>query len=1288
MNKTKFFSSLLVAVLFATTSVFVSCKDYDDDIKNLQSQIDKAALKADLDALSTKLAGVESTANAAKTTAENALAKANANATEIAAVKATAEKAAKDAAEGLVAVAKAQNTADAAAAAAAAAQKTADDAAAAAKAELAAAKKELDDAIEKLQKAVENLDAVKATKVELADAKTELKAYTDAAKEAALAAAKLAADAAAAAQSTADAATAAAGKAQSTADQNAETIKTLATQTALETLSTELKDEIEGLKTTLAGITGVEEMAELVEIIGNFDTIVEKLFSAVTSVEIIASYSGHPDATNETISFPLGTLINGSGNANSWYKLDFVFGKQKWTDKFGDKEDRFEDADQIIEYTEGKDIRAKQALLVRVNPVNATFAKEDVKLIDSKGRNLDELIVIGDPYRYDGLITRGATTETGLWVIPVSVKENTTLKDFNLITFNEREYFATEEEAKKFAEENNVTVDFETTPKDEGRAIAYAVAINNTADEADGRFVASTYDLSAEYVYFTPEDVLNFNLKAKDSKGMPYYATSGYVNNDEADYNYVKVHNRWKEDVYNREGGVPGIQSKDQTTAYTLLNPEQAWSLSADAEDAGWVAPASVAKKSKNDDDKVYDTQNDGDDYRYWENFFTIKSVGQKITVSLPPYLKKKAEYWYITYDFKANAVESNPSEWEAWQSYKSEIKGIYTMTRGAEDIDLVINKAEAQGDVIGFRVFAVNYDGSLLDPDGKAFYVKVGEEPEPKTLTIKAEFMAVNAEADMEESYTNDEDKTYTAAKGFNVSTITAVSGNEFESLQLSGSQGYFNVYSYENEGKVRNNAYVYYSLLKSDKKTLATNFKDVAFIKVGVAGEDLTDIVDGAELLVGQIDGKRNDANKKEKYRIVIKATKKMPDAAWTYANHFDKLFSMKSDYNPATGVMTVYPKPITSASKVLAPAQLTEGSSKVFYWNVDGSTAKNLWGSLGTIKWNAAAASDAVSNAGMRFIKDYIASVADGVDVDNYHFDVSGLPTGIKTPGTATYTSVWANAAGTATPDIASNTAVSVIPQAVVDEKTYPLNLIYTYKNVSLTQKSASPLVWNSTYDLAVPAWTCNADFKDAVDLLSYTNEYDALLYTEFDAQGNKIADKTETDNKLYIAWVNDVKALAANDEFTQIYKAKYRNFKNSTTFNRSTFVNKKYEAVTDLTGLFATTISSGDRVLAQDAGLVYDTDIKVFNPALFNFDNPATDKVEKLTIELTGNITTYIKVKDGSTTNALTFVKTGYNNLANPTEDIDGKLKISGYDAYGKPHSYTIDVVILHADDAVE
>jgi len=55
MNKTKFFSSLLVAALFASTSVFTSCKDYDDDIKNLQEQINARAMQTDLESLKTSL---------------------------------------------------------------------------------------------------------------------------------------------------------------------------------------------------------------------------------------------------------------------------------------------------------------------------------------------------------------------------------------------------------------------------------------------------------------------------------------------------------------------------------------------------------------------------------------------------------------------------------------------------------------------------------------------------------------------------------------------------------------------------------------------------------------------------------------------------------------------------------------------------------------------------------------------------------------------------------------------------------------------------------------------------------------------------------------------------------------------------------------------------------------------------------------------------------------------------------------------------------------------------------
>ena len=41
MNKTKFFSSLLVGALMLSTSVFTSCKDYDDDINGLKDRVSK-----------------------------------------------------------------------------------------------------------------------------------------------------------------------------------------------------------------------------------------------------------------------------------------------------------------------------------------------------------------------------------------------------------------------------------------------------------------------------------------------------------------------------------------------------------------------------------------------------------------------------------------------------------------------------------------------------------------------------------------------------------------------------------------------------------------------------------------------------------------------------------------------------------------------------------------------------------------------------------------------------------------------------------------------------------------------------------------------------------------------------------------------------------------------------------------------------------------------------------------------------------------------------------------------
>ena len=81
MNK-KFLSVILFsALMVGTAGTFTSCKDYDDDIENLQGQIDKLATKEDMTsqiaALQAALDAAKTEAAAAKTSAEEAVKKAN-----------------------------------------------------------------------------------------------------------------------------------------------------------------------------------------------------------------------------------------------------------------------------------------------------------------------------------------------------------------------------------------------------------------------------------------------------------------------------------------------------------------------------------------------------------------------------------------------------------------------------------------------------------------------------------------------------------------------------------------------------------------------------------------------------------------------------------------------------------------------------------------------------------------------------------------------------------------------------------------------------------------------------------------------------------------------------------------------------------------------------------------------------------------------------------------------------------------------------------------------------------
>lgn len=598
--KRKYFSALLMGALtIASVSTFTSCKDYDDDIDNLQSQIDKAGLQSDIDALKTQLQDAASTASAAKTTAESALAKANDAAVKadvekaIKAVEATANKAADDVATAISNAANAQTTADGA-------QKAADAAAKAAKA-----------AQDQADKAVKD---------------------------------------AAAAATTANAAA-----------KQADFVKALERIGNLETsrvTADKLDEKLTQLKEELLGADGDKEtIGSLTVKVNAYKGAVDELYSAVTSVELVKAYSGVNGFTSDL------NVINGL----SPLTVDMLHGLISDDSKFGDENGN--DAKPVVEYVKGKDIDVKDdaSIVVRVNPVNADLTKgAKIILLNSKGESLEDIVKVGNPSKFDKLITTraAATVNTGLWKLPISVAEGVSEEDFK----------------------KAVTV------KDENgneKAILYAVAINNTVDSkaeaAADRYVVSTYDVKPTYNKFVPSNDFTFKVGGKDVEG---------------------IHNRWN-----------GEKISGENSRYSSeKNPELAWANDAAAE------PVLEGEKKNVENANLNSNRSD---VRYWNSLLQVE-VGKSFSITdLKTSDNKAADYYYVVLD-KDNAIESGVSELNAWKSYT--IEGLNEVRPASENLTLTIKTEAANHDIIGFRVYAVNKDGKLLDPDGKAFYVVVGE--------------------------------------------------------------------------------------------------------------------------------------------------------------------------------------------------------------------------------------------------------------------------------------------------------------------------------------------------------------------------------------------------------------------------------------------------------------------------------------------------------------------------------------------------------------------------------
>ena len=756
--KRKYLSALLMGTLtVASMSTFTSCKDYDDDISNLQGQIDKLATADELAAKVSELQSLISSNKSDISSLQSELAK-KTTLDEVKAVLANyaEKKYVDDAVATLDAAVKAQGgDITALQAAVKAAQDAADKAAADAKAaneeilktlETLATKAEVEEVKAAAKAANDAIEALKANDIKTLQTKQNeilesLKTYAKqesldkvAAKAEALQTAldkKADTEALTKAEKDLNAAIAAV---KTTAGKNAAAIEGLATtvKNAKDALAlaqanqTKLAEVVESLKdsskegTVAAAIKAIQaQIGTPDNKLGSLDSrlaLIESVLNGVkdddtklglatkvTNIEtqlrdIIGEYTTMVTAVDLFKTDDAYRFSNGLPDGD----LTFIWVPGEHTTKFpADK--NLTDA-QIEFSADHKNITITDSLVVRVSPTNAELTPANISLINSQGKELNEFVDVQSVKPYKKLVTgatraANATEGNGLWTVTFKLKDGVDIQKFEEATISQNSY------------------------------VQFAVAVKNTTSEAkeSPRRVISDYSVDVKGSSYEPANnsilVQGNDDVWKDIRNVRNRFANWYTNNKE-------YKGAWSAETGEHVAGIKELEWSG-STPYT----------------AEEVADKNT-QLAKNHD------------MRAWANPLPV-TVGKKINIALgamlgnnntPYYYNTETgrgyavKGFYVTLD-KDFAIESAPSELNAWAKYSYENVGITnskgTITKAAHmfygnEGYITINSledTEVKGDIIGFRVYAVNFDGTLVDPDGRAFYVKVGDAKDQQTL-------------------------------------------------------------------------------------------------------------------------------------------------------------------------------------------------------------------------------------------------------------------------------------------------------------------------------------------------------------------------------------------------------------------------------------------------------------------------------------------------------------------------------------------------------------------------
>ena len=545
------------------------------------------------------------------------------------------------------------------------------------------------------------------------------KALTDAAN-----AATAASNAATAASNAATAATAAQDSANAALTKIAgldKELKNLALNAQSHVTATQLKNSLDSLSDVINKATS-DSIANLTKIVNGYKGGINALYTAVTEVSLMGSWNS--SAGNSiwnsqcNLTFKTGTI-----------PANYTFGAKENDDLNGEHS-----ADPKKSYVKGASVNFPSEFLVRINPVNAKITPDMIKLIDSKGNDLDKLVKVVDVEKYDNLLTRAS--ETGLWTVKVQLQDG--------------------------VKKENVE------QKANGNHILYAVAVNNTASQAEtvadaaSRYVVSTYDLTVQH----PDDYVG--------------AT---------DLGAVKVK----------------AESKDWKTVSSL-------------------------KPNTGATDLVY------------------AANGENVLVSFEGL--SNVDRFYVVRDDK-HAGESGASELNAWKSYEYQgLNQVVAVENGLGKDTLNIKINGQVGDEVQFRIFAVNYNGTLVEQKGRPFRVYVGAQ---STTTSVAGNLVATGKETMETEW-------------------LPISG----SLKNGGSLPSTVEVTVNN---VKINANVEYA--KDNEGNPAADNSKIKFAKFSVAAADLTKWADGATATGTIKDGENVTVN-----TISVSLTKVMPTAETTKA------------------------------------------------------------------------------------------------------------------------------------------------------------------------------------------------------------------------------------------------------------------------------------------------------------------------------------------------------------------------------------------------------------------